>query len=91
MAVLITMASIIAAVYVGFSLLLFLTQSRVLYQPSRVYDYNPKGYGLQYEVVSLVTPDGESLAAWFVPARVPTGPFFSATVMRAISRIGWIR
>ena len=68
MAVLITMASIIAAVYVGFSLLLFLTQSRVLYQPSRVYDYNPKGYGLQYEVVSLVTPDGESLAAWFVPA-----------------------
>ena len=68
MAVLITIASIIAAVYLGLSVLLFLTQSRVLYQPSREYGYNPEGYGLQYEVVSLITPDGQSLAAWFVPA-----------------------
>ena len=68
MAVLITIVSITAAVYLGLSALLFMAQSRMLYQPSRGYAYDPEGYGLQYEVVSLVTPDGESLAAWFVPA-----------------------
>jgi fermentation-respiration switch protein FrsA (DUF1100 family) len=68
MAVLITIVSIIAAVYLGLSVLLFLTQSRVLYQPSRGYDSKPEDYHLEYEPVTLSTPDGQSLAAWFVPA-----------------------
>jgi len=68
MAVLITILSIVAAVYLGLSAMLFLTQSRVLYQPSRGYDYNPADYGLEYEAVSLATPDGVALVAWFVPA-----------------------
>lgn len=68
MAVVITIVSIIAAVYLGMSLLLFLMQSHMLYQPGRGYDYDPADYGLKHEAVSLSTPDGESLAAWFVPA-----------------------
>jgi fermentation-respiration switch protein FrsA (DUF1100 family) len=68
MAVLITIVSIIVAVYLGLSVLLFLTQSRVLYQPSRGYDSKPEDYRLEYEPVTLSTPDGQSLAAWFVPA-----------------------
>ena len=68
MAVIITILSIIAAVYIGIGILLFLTQSRMLYQPSRGYDYDPADYGLVYEAVSLTTPDGVSLAGWFVPA-----------------------
>ncbi|RKY07969.1 MAG: alpha/beta hydrolase [Planctomycetota bacterium] len=68
MAVAITIVSIVAAVYLGLSVLLFLMQSRVLYQPSRGYDYDPADYGLKYEAVALSTPDGESLAGWFVPA-----------------------
>lgn len=68
MSVLMTMLSIIAAVYVGLSVLLFLMQSRVLYQPSRNYDRDPADYGLRYEAVTLSTPDGETLAGWYIPA-----------------------
>ena len=68
MAVLITILSIVAAVYLGLSILLFLSQSRVLYQPSRSYDYVPADYGLACEEVLLSTPDEVTLAAWYVPA-----------------------
>lgn len=68
MSVLITILSIIVAVYIGLSILLFLMQSRVLYQPSLRYDYDPADYGLKYEALTLTTRDGVSLAAWFVPA-----------------------
>jgi fermentation-respiration switch protein FrsA (DUF1100 family) len=67
MSVLITILSIITAVYIGLSVLLFVMQSQILYQPSRNYDYTPSDYGLKYEAVSLSTPDGQSLAGWFVP------------------------
>ncbi len=68
MAVFITVLSIVAAVYLGMSLLLFLMQSKMLYQPSRGYDYDPADYGLEYEAVSLATPDGETVAGWYVSA-----------------------
>jgi len=68
MSVFLTILSIVAAVYMGLSVLLFLMQSRVLYQPSRSYDYAPADYGLAHEEVSLSTPDGVTLAAWYVPA-----------------------
>ena len=68
MGVLLIIPSVIAVVYIVLSVLLFLMQSRVLYQPSRSYDYNPTDYGLKHEGLSLTTPDGELLAAWYVPA-----------------------
>lgn len=68
MSVFITILSIVAAVYLGLSILLFLMQSHILYQPMRGYDYTPAHYGLEYEAVSLSTPDGVTLAGWFVPA-----------------------
>ena len=68
MSVFITVLSIVAAVYLGLSILLFLNQSRVLYQPSRTYDYVPADYGLACEEVLLSTPDEVTLAAWYVPA-----------------------
>ena len=68
MSVFITILSIAAAVYLGLSILLFLNQSRVLYQPSRSYDYVPADYGLACEEVLLSTPDEVTLAAWYVPA-----------------------
>jgi fermentation-respiration switch protein FrsA (DUF1100 family) len=68
MSVFITIFAIIAAVYIGLSVLLFLMQSRILYQPMRGYDYTPADYGLDYEKVSLSAPDGVTLAGWFVPA-----------------------
>lgn len=69
MSVVITILSIVAAVYIGLSVLLFLMQSRVLYQPMREYEYTPSDYGLEYEKVWLHTPDGVTLAGWFVPAK----------------------
>ena len=68
MGVIIAILSIIAAIYVGLSVLLFFMQSHVLYQPMRGYDYTPSDYGLDYEKVSLSTPDGVTLAGWYVPA-----------------------
>jgi hypothetical protein len=56
MSVFITIFAIIAAVYIGLSVLLFLMQSRILYQPMRGYDYTPADYGLDYEKVSLSAP-----------------------------------
>lgn len=69
MAVFVTIISIAAAVYIGMGLLLFLVQSKMLYYPSRDYDYVPADYGLAYETVSLTTPDGVVLACWYVPAK----------------------
>lgn len=68
MSVVITILSIAAAVYIGMGLLLFLMQSRSLYQPLRNVSYTPRNIGLEYEAVSLATPDGQMLAAWYVPA-----------------------
>jgi len=68
MAIFIFLLSIAAVVYVGLSVMLFVMQSRVLYQPMRGYDYDPSDYGLAYEAVSLDTPDGQTLAGWYVPA-----------------------
>ena len=68
MSVLITLISIVTAVYIGMGLLLFFMQSRMLYQPSRDHNYNPTNIGLHYEAVTLTTPDGQMLSAWYVPA-----------------------
>ena len=68
MGVFLAILAIVAAVYIGLSVMLFLMQSRILYQPMRGYDYNPADHGLAYEPVSLATPDGQTLAGWYVPA-----------------------
>ena len=67
MSVLVVIIMIIAAVYVGIGLLLFTMQSRLLYYPTHKYASQPEDYGLAYEAVSLHTPDGETLAGWYVP------------------------
>jgi fermentation-respiration switch protein FrsA (DUF1100 family) len=68
MAVFIAIVSIASAVYIGMGLLLFLMQSKMLYYPTRDYDYQPGDYGWPYESVSLTTPDEVTLACWYVPA-----------------------
>jgi len=59
---------IAAAVYIGLGLTLFVAQSRMLYQPTRDVAYTPKDAGLEYESVQLKTPDGETIAGWYIPA-----------------------
>ena len=68
MAVIWVVLGIVLTVYIGLGLTLFFAQSRILYQPYRGYDYTPKDIGMDYEPVTLRSPDGESVAAWYIPA-----------------------
>lgn len=68
MSVLIALAVIAVTVVVVLSLILFLFQSRILYQPGHSLYMAPDDIGLEYEQVSLNTPDGQTLSAWYVPA-----------------------
>lgn len=67
----ITIRSIVligTGVYVGFSLLLSLTQSGLVYQPSRSVDATPEHIGLAYEDVTFPSGDGTRLNGWWLPA-----------------------
>ena len=56
------------AVYSGLCVLLFLRQSRLLYFPTTEIAQTPADVGLAYEDLTLATPDGQRLGAWYVPA-----------------------
>ena len=62
------MVWIVIGVYVGFCLLLFALQSRLLYYPTREISATPREVGLPYEDVYFQTSDGLTLHGWFVPA-----------------------
>ena len=55
--------------YGGFSALLFFSQGKMVYYPQlgREIRFTPDERGLDYEPLTLLTPDGERLDAWFVP------------------------
>ena len=60
----------LALAYVGVAALLFLFQDRLAYYPEigRDITSTPREHGMDYEPMTLATPDGERLDAWFVPA-----------------------
>ena len=60
-------------VYVGICLLMLVFQSHLLYHPLREIECTPERVGLAQEQVTLRTPDGLHLAAWYVPAAEARG------------------
>lgn len=60
----------LALAYGGLAALLFLFQDSLAYYPQigREIYATPREHGLDYEPLSLATPDGERLDAWLVPA-----------------------
>ncbi|MBI5889786.1 MAG: alpha/beta hydrolase [Nitrosomonadales bacterium] len=66
---------ILAAAYCGFALLLYFSQSRLVYYPEtgRGIIATPERIGLPYEEIRLTTSDGVGLYGWFVPAARPRG------------------
>jgi len=60
----------LALAYAGFAALLFLFQDTLAYYPQigREIHSTPREHGMGYEALTLATPDGEKLDAWFVPA-----------------------
>ena len=68
MAVVWMIAGMGVVVYAGLGLALFLGQSRMLYQPRPDYAMTPADINLSYAPLKLETADGETLAAWYIPA-----------------------
>ncbi len=60
--------SIVALVYLGLTLLLYLTQESYVYFPSRVLVHTPADAGLGYDEARFQADDGTALHGWFVPA-----------------------
>lgn len=58
----------LAAVYLGLALLLLVFQSKLLYMPWRTVEMTPADYRLPFEDLRIDTPDGRTLAAWYIPA-----------------------
>ncbi len=60
---------ILLVAYVGFAVLLFLFQSRLIFYPDveRELRLTPAQFGLPFENVSLSARDGVSLHGWYVP------------------------
>jgi len=57
-----------AMVYVGLAVMLFVFQPKLLYMPFRAVEVTPAEIGLAFEDVRIATPDGQTLAGWYIPA-----------------------
>jgi len=65
----------VAIAYAAVMALVFFFQSRLVYYPGvgRDVAVTPQAYGLRFEDVKIHTGDGETLAAWWVPAEGARG------------------
>ncbi len=64
---------ILGLAYVGLLLVLFFSQDSLMFVPSRAVTTTPQAVGLRFETWKIPTADGETLAAWFIPAANPQG------------------
>jgi len=60
-------------IYVGLGLLLFLSQSSLLYYPDPTITATPGNIGLDFENVSFKTKDDVQLSGWYVPVENEKG------------------
>jgi len=58
---------LIPVVIIGFILWLMWNEPRMLYHPDRDIEQTPDKVGLQYENITLTTPDGVRINGWFLP------------------------
>jgi fermentation-respiration switch protein FrsA (DUF1100 family) len=76
MRLLLVFVALAAVLYIGFSLMLYAMQDRLVYlphMPGRELEATPEALGLAYEDAWITTRDGERLHGWFVPAERPRG------------------
>ncbi len=81
------------AIYAAFAGLMYVTQSRQVYFPTRAHVTTPALHGMAYEDVEFVTEDGMRLHGWFVPAPTARGVllFFHGNAGNVSHRIDSIR
>ncbi len=88
-----TLVVTVVAVYAGICLLVYLTQARLVYFPSRDIEATPRSLGLDYEDLKLKASDGVELSAWFVPCERSRGTvlFCHGNAGNISHRLGAIR
>jgi len=66
---------ILVAAYIGFALVLYFFQARLVFYPEtgREIIATPSQAGLPYEDIRLTAGDGPGLHGWFIPAQQPRG------------------
>ncbi len=64
---------ILGLAYLGLLLVLFFSQDSLMFVPARAVTATPQAVGLRFETWKIPTADGETLAAWFIPAANPQG------------------
>lgn len=64
---------VMALIYVFLCIIVYFRQARYVFVPDRVIEKTPADVGLVFEDITLLTSDGERLAAWYIPAP-PTTP-----------------
>ena len=57
----------------GFTIILYLFQSRFVFFPTREIEATPDDIGLSFEPVEITASDGVKITGWFVPADNPRG------------------
>ena len=62
---LISIAATLIVAYCGLGLILYLTQSTLLYRPVRQILYTPGELGLDFEIVAFESADGVQLSGWY--------------------------
>lgn len=60
---------VLCGVYVGFGILIFFMQSRLVFFPDRKITLTPDDINLKYENITLQTHDAVRINLWFVPAK----------------------
>lgn len=71
--ILLLVLSIVTGIYFVAAMLLWLSQAKYIYHPTRPIEATPAEAGLEYEDVSFTASDGVHLTGWFVPAEHPRG------------------
>jgi len=72
------LAALLAAAYVGVCAMMFLRQESFIFFPEKGIFETPAVLGLSFENVRLMTSDGLTLGAWWVPAQNPRGALILA-------------
>ena len=65
---LIYFAALLLIAYLGWGVILYILQPKLLYSPVREVSYTPAEVNLEFENVVFKTADGMQLSGWYVPA-----------------------
>ncbi|MCS3902771.1 fermentation-respiration switch protein FrsA (DUF1100 family) [Methylohalomonas lacus] len=70
---LVSLCVILALTWLGFCLILYLFQERLIFQPTSMLAATPESIGIDYETVELRISDEVVLHGWFIPAHNSRG------------------